>query len=325
MTTINPYAKTFIENYKAFDLDIIIIGDEKTPREYEDIPGIVYISIDEQRKLYPYLADSIPLNSYSRKNIGYLHAIKNEYDFIFETDDDNYPIDDWLAIGKPTDDILCDKIISPRIPNILSLYSEHHIWPRGFPLELVNETQPIKTEPYTDLGSVYVWQSLVEGNPDVDAIFRLTSPNSHTDYTFSNRQHFVCDKNVYTQGNTQATAWLKSDIFHLLYLPSTVTFRFCDILKMYVMQRCMWEYEGYFGYMPPMVYQKRNSHDLMKDLDLEIHMYKNVHRLIDILDDETLKGNPEDLYTIYQRLAKENIVTYQEPDTVEAWIRAINR
>ena len=322
LTTINSYAETFIERYKAFGLDIIVVGDSKTPKEYKNIPDIIYLDIDDQRKLYRPLADSLPLNSYSRKNIGYLHAIKNSYDFIFETDDDNYPVDNWLATGKPAADIRCEQVLAPRMPNILSLYSKNHIWPRGFPLELVNEKQAVKTVPYTDLDNVYVWQSLVEGDPDVDAVFRLTARDAHIDYTFSDQIHVVCDKDIYTQGNTQATAWLKSDIFHLLYLPCTVSFRFCDILKMYVMQKCLWEYGGYFGYMPAMVYQKRNAHDLMKDFDMELQMYGDVHRLVDILDNESLKGNRGDLYNLYQRLAQEKIVADRELGIVETWLRA---
>ncbi len=47
--------------------------------------------------------ETTPFNSYNRKNIGYLFAIKNGAKFIYDTDDDNEPLVDLneylLSIG----------------------------------------------------------------------------------------------------------------------------------------------------------------------------------------------------------------------------------
>ena len=48
-------------------------------------------SLKTQKKLDFQSIKFIPENHYSRKNIGYLHAISNGAKIIFETDDDNLP------------------------------------------------------------------------------------------------------------------------------------------------------------------------------------------------------------------------------------------
>ena len=37
------------------------------------------------------IANLLPKNHYTRKNLGYLYAIKNGADAIIDTDDDNFP------------------------------------------------------------------------------------------------------------------------------------------------------------------------------------------------------------------------------------------
>ncbi len=323
ITSVYPPAKTSIGAYIDSDWDVIIAGDKKTPDEYEDMQGIVYLGIDAQRRRYPSLSDAIPFNSYQRKNFGYLYAIQNGYELIFDTDDDNYPLANWSTLIQPGPEQQAEIIRAPRMPNILSLYTDRHVWPRGLPLELVNQKQPIQKSQYTELNRVYVWQGLAAGQPDVDAIFRLTAQDSSAYFSFASEKHYVLDKKIYAPGNTQVTTWKEPSIFHLQYLPSTVSFRFCDILKMYVMQRCLWEYGGRFGHQPAVVEQKRNEHNLMEDFISEIDMYKTVYRLVDILDDEKLDGSPQDLYRVYERLAREGIVQAQELSAVEAWLLAI--
>ena len=323
ITSIHPFTQTSIQFWVASGWDVIVAGDKKTPHEYERIEGIQYLGIDTQRRQYSSLSDAIPFNSYPRKNFGYLYAIQNGYDLIFDTDDDNYPVENWAAVIQPGPEQHCDIIEGPRVPNILALYTSQPVWPRGFPLELINQQQPVHKRRYTEPSRVYVWQGLAAGTPDVDAIFRLTTQNSAAEFQFVGDHYYACAEKVYTPGNTQATAWNAPPVFHLQYLPVTVSFRFCDILKMYVMQRCLWEYGGLFGYMPTVVEHKRNWHNLMEDFILEIEMYKNVYHLIDILDDQKLAGNREDLYKVYERLVQEDIVQAGELRTVEAWLRAI--
>ena len=58
------------------------------------------ILIFRQKKTNLSLANNLPLNSYSRKNVGYLVAIMNGAKNIIETDDDNFPYKSFLNKDK---------------------------------------------------------------------------------------------------------------------------------------------------------------------------------------------------------------------------------
>jgi hypothetical protein len=322
ITTINKYEDTFIDKYTSYDFDIIIVGDLKTPHNsYENKP-LIYLHPEQS---YNNIHMDLPFNHYCRKNIGYLYAINNNYDIIFDTDDDNCPLDifnDWDNINKKHSEL----IIGPRYPNIYSLFTNLHIWPRGYPLELINKENKINTKKETDthIENIGIYQSIANGDPDVDSIFRLTNQNYSLDITFHDNKAFILDKNVYTQANTQITFWICKDLFHLLYIPSTVSFRFCDILKMYIAQKCMWEYNKLLCYISPIVKQIRNNHNLMNDFISEYSMFINVFKIIDVIfENITLRGDIYDIIIIYKELLKNNIVEEKELLLLNQWLNII--
>lgn len=320
ITTINKYEDTFIDKYMNYDFDVIIVGDLKTPHNSYDNKSLIYLHPEQS---YNNTHMDLPFNHYCRKNIGYLYAINNNYDIIFDTDDDNCPLDnfnDWNNINKKP----IELIIEPRYPNIYSLFTTLHIWPRGYPLELINKEQKIKKNKTTDSENIGIYQSIANGDPDVDSIFRLTNQNYNLDITFDDNKAFIMDKNVYTQANTQITFWICKDLFHLLYIPSTVSFRFCDILKMYIAQKCMWEYNKLLCYISPIVKQIRNNHNLMNDFISEYSMFINVFKIIDIIFEHIkLNGDIYDIIIIYKELLKHNIVEEKEILLLNEWLNNI--
>ena len=71
-------------------------------------------------------------------------------------------------------------------------------------------------------------------------------------------------------------------MFPLLYLPSTVSFRFTDILRGYVAQSVINSSSKNWGFFQPTSYQERNDHNLMNDFHLELEYLienKNVFML----------------------------------------------
>ena len=319
ITTINKYSKTSIEEYSKHDYNIIIVGDKKTPHSSYIDKNITYIHPDD--KIFHEFSDLLPFNHYCRKNIGYLYAIHNNAELIFDTDDDNFPLNNF---SKWKNTISNSKtILKPKMPNIMSLFTDIDIWARGFPLELIQKKEKIETQISTDLerDKIGIIQSLAEGDPDVDAIYRLTNKNYSGDIVFDQNKSFICKKNIFTQGNTQATIWVDRSIFFLLYIPCTVSFRFCDILKMYVAQKCMWEYDKLFCYISPIVKQDRNEHDFMNDFVSEYSMYKSVFNIINnVFTDIKLNGDKNDLLVIYNELYKKNIVKKLELKIVKQWL-----
>ena len=92
LTTINKLntnIKKLVFLSQKNDLELIVIGDKKTPIDFNLSYGDYY-NIRDQKKLKFNFSKICPLNSYSRKNIGYLLSIQNGNETIIETDDDNY-------------------------------------------------------------------------------------------------------------------------------------------------------------------------------------------------------------------------------------------
>lgn len=328
ITTINPFNECSVPNYIDKISKVIVVGDKKTPHStYENNDDIFYISNDIQSE-FKRLDKLLPFNHYCRKNLGYIKAIQMGCNAIFDTDDDNYPLVESFSLSETVNNIRNTSqnlfVTSPKFPNIMNIFSDRFIWSRGYPLEYVSNRKKIElVKKEINPGNIGIIQYLVNGEPDVDAIFRLTSMEYIQESTFQFKRNtsVVLDKGVYTQGNTQSTLWLHPELFFLLYIPSTVSFRFCDILKMYIAQRVMWEYDKLFCVSSPILFQARNDHDFFKDFLSEIPMYTSlVHIVIDVLDKVKLNGNKYDLKLIYNLLYKEGIVQRSEITIIDKWL-----
>lgn len=321
ITTINDINDTFIKNLIDENYNCIVVGDKKTnPLNYQSEKLVIYVPVECE--LFPELSRSLPYNHYCRKNLGYLHAIKHGAKSVLDTDDDNFPKSDIYRWEK----LECVSVVGPNLPNVLKHFSDSHIWARGYPLELINKENELLLEKTNeiDINKVGIVQSLVNGDPDVDAIFRLTSQKYTDNFQFKSGKSCIMNKGIYSQGNTQATLWINPQLFHLLYIPVTVSFRFCDILKMYVAQRCMWEYDSHFAVTSPFFYQTRNAHDYMKDFESEISMYKCLHDLLTkILPSIKLQGEIEDIIRVYEVLARESIVQDDELTTLKIFLKQL--
>ncbi len=327
ITTINAPTSAILK-YAKYDCTVIIVGDTKTPHKkyqyLECLGNIVYLGPKEQEKIFPILSDLIPKNHYARKNLGYLYAMINNFDIIYETDDDNIPILRYLDI--PTKDG-AEVIVSPSIPNIYSLYTTLHIWPRGYPLNLIKESPEIVTESPTETDlPVFVWQSLAEGDPDVDAIYRLTSPDYGNVEQYFNRnlqKKYILNKGIQSPMNSQNTTWINKLAFPFMYIPSTVSFRYCDILRSFVLQRCIWKIGGHLGFTGPTVYQKRNDHNLLNDFESEIPVYQNFDKVNNFIEKTELRGDYMDLYFIYQTFYRGGMISIKELEIVNRWIEIV--
>lgn len=319
ITTIYPPTPTIKKYSQLSGYDLIIVADRKTPvSEYSTVTCIM-LSLELQYKLFPSLASMIPENSYARKNIGYAYAIREKYDVIYETDDDNVPDDDWPNV--PQIDIY--TVTGPRVINIYKLFTEQHIWPRGLPLNLIKDDTQIIIE----RTNVYpaILQGLVDNDPDVDAICRLTNSILWTPFFFDKRNVIYTLKDCVCPGNTQNTMWLNSMIFYLLYIPSTVSFRYCDIIRTYVAQvLASSNHNMSIGFTDAHVTQLRNPHDLMKDFTEEIPVYQTVGKLLEILDGLCRRdGTTVSLDSVYERLFIEGIVDAKEVLIVKEWLKIV--
>lgn len=126
---------------KKNDWKVIVVGDKKTPQEWF-LKNVIFFSEKNQKNLKFKICRLLPWNHYSRKMIGYLHAIQNGAEIIADTDDDNFPLETWGNLDFKNE----NKTIS-GIPyfNIYKLYTNiKNIWPRGYPLsQVLNSQKPI--------------------------------------------------------------------------------------------------------------------------------------------------------------------------------------
>lgn len=198
---------------------LIIVGDEITPdAEYEqlsrDHSHLYYLSATYQKhnlESNEFMA-RMPYKSFARKNIGYLFALYHGAKVIFDFDDDNIltPVLENTTLAPPFfwKNQIHGKDEWPEASMLLQFFdaestskdprlsfnpfkymkaSVKDSWPRGFPLDDLQEDfeTPAKEVlvgdiPYTAIGVI---QALCDGNPDTDAIFRLTRAKA-TDFYF---------------------------------------------------------------------------------------------------------------------------------------------
>ncbi len=312
ITTINDENEVLRKFASLGDWHLIVVGDRKGPKKL-DLPNTTFLDIETQQKLGFNYVNHCPENHYSRKNIGYLFAMKEGAGLIAESDDDNLPNDDWAEnITFNSSRTLNNK----GFYNIYNLYSDEFIWPRGFPLEEVNS----KVEPKFDNSEheIGAWQFLANNSPDVDAIFRLTRPE---DIKFKDFGRVALSTELYCPFNSQNTFWNKK-AFHLQYLPISVTFRFTDILRGYVAQRLFWHQNLLLGFGNATVYQERNVHDLMRDFKDEVPMYLNIVKISQLFNEMELPDDPFDaMEETYNILFNNKIVEMSEIDALVAWLK----
>jgi hypothetical protein len=301
------------------EYEIIVIGDKKSPKIW-DCENVEYFSIEKQEQLGFELCNSLPYNHYCRKMLGYLVAISRNTDFIIDTDDDNIPKKNW---GFPNIEGEFEFIQNNKgFINIYQRFSDNKIWPRGLPLNLINKDFMLNDGLQKKQCNIGVWQGLADEDPDVDAIYRLTSNKI---CNFNDKVPVVLGEGTITPFNSQNTLIIKN-LFPLLYLPTYVTFRFTDILRGLIFQPIMWLYNYNLGFINATVIQKRNPHDYFKDFISEIPMYEHSEKVVEIVSNSiTLRHNISDnLYNSYHSLLKNSIICDNEMVTLEAWLKDIN-
>ena len=314
ITTINKPTKAVEALYEKFGERLIVVGDEKTDYggwPYRKSEFVAYCHTGYYGKPYA------PYNHYARKNIGYLEAIKNNPDLIYDTDDDNIPNSEWGLRFKETK---ASKSFGEGWFNAYEPMTSTKIWPRGFPLNHVNKGKELFGAKEPVVSSIQ--QGLADGEPDVDAIYRLTNGKFN---------EFKFDRSIYLQPNTwcpfnsQSTWWFP-DAYPLMYLPVNCSFRMTDIWRSFIAQRCLWEIgQGVTFHSPSEVYQERNDHDLMKDFKDEVPGYLQNERVVKILSTTNLRKGIENitsnLLICYTELVVHGIFPGEELDSVRAWVK----
>jgi len=305
------------EGCHKHNMDFIVIGDTKSPHDFS-LSGCQFLSIEKQRKLPFGLATLAPERHYARKNIGYLVAMERGAELIIETDDDNFPYEEFWSERHPYQKV--NLVENAGWINVYRYFTDATIWPRGFPIEHIKKPA-ISMESYA-IAEIYcpIQQGLADKNPDVDAIYRLTS---ELPLTFNNSVPMAIGNGSWTPFNSQNTTWFK-EAFPLLYIPSYCNFRMCDIWRSFIALRICHANDWGILFHGPTVWQERNEHNLINDFEDEIPGYLKNTKICHELSELDIKSGKdyliENLLKCYKKLIDINVIGSGELPLLNAWI-----
>lgn len=313
----NDVLRALAGGCREHGFQFVVIGDERSPADFQ-LEDCRFYSLAEQRELEFEFARKCPTRHYARKNIGYLVALKDGASVIVETDDDNFPEQQFWDERHRLQSV--PTAAGAGWLNVYRYFTESNIWPRGLPLEHIQSTLPaFETLTQTDVDCP-IQQGLANENPDVDAIYRLALPLP---------QNFRRDRRVALGGdswcpfNSQNTTWWR-DAFPLLYLPAYCSFRMTDIWRSFIAQRIAWANGWSILFHEPTVWQERNEHNLMRDFKDEVPGYLNNSAIGEALGQLDIKAGVEhlgdNLRLSYEKLVSMDLVGVQELDLVDAWL-----
>lgn len=320
VTSINsptPILRALADGCRAAGFRFLVVGDTKSPPGFT-LDGCDFLDIASQHRSGFALAKLCPVSHYARKNVGYLAAIRDGAELIVETDDDNMPCGAFFA---PRERVQQAKAVAGASwINVYGYFSDSLIWPRGLPLTAVHAPRA----PYAELTIATVdcpiQQGLADGNPDVDAIYRLLLPLP---------QDFRADRRIalgpgsWCPFNSQNTAWWPA-AFPLLYLPAHCSFRMTDIWRSFIAQRIAAINDWHILFHEPTVRQERNEHNLMRDFVDEVPGYINNESIRNALETITLMAGaaevPENLRRCYRALVDIGVIPALELFLLDAWL-----
>ncbi|MCX4195980.1 STELLO glycosyltransferase family protein [Methylobacterium organophilum] len=319
ITTINHPTRAVKEisnNAHKLNAEFVIIGDSKSPNDFIQ-PGATYLNLESQTRSGFKYAQIAPTKHYARKNIGYLVAIKNGATILIETDDDNIPYESFWAPRELRRQ--CKILRDERWVNAYSHFTQDFIWPRGLPLDRIRDANPAWSGLPVEAIDSPIQQGLADGDPDVDAIYRLLLP---LPLKFESQEPIAL-QGAWCPFNSQNTTWWP-DAFPLLYLPYYCSFRMTDIWRSFIAQRIAYMNGWGIVFHSATVFQERNEHNLLRDFEEEVPGYLNNDRIKRLLQDLDLPSGPgnvaEAVRRCYRALIDAALIGSEEMPLVDAWL-----
>lgn len=299
---------------------VIVAGDEQTPEVWHEWP-VEFLSLERQREEFGAFAAEAPTRHYARKNFGYLHALALGATRVLEIDDDNLP-------GPQIASTLGGSAVRGRLvggggwANVYRWFGGGPAWPRGLPLDAIHARGELLAADVTR--PCPVRQYLVNGDPDVDAIYRLVFGVHPLE--FEAAAPVLLAPGTWCPFNSQNTLW-SAEAFPLLYLPHHATFRMTDIWRSLVAQRALWTRGGSVAFLPPNASQARNPHDLLRDFADETPGYLHNRAVSACLDAAAsrVEGAPliEVGRALWLELVRAGFLPEAERPLVERWFAAV--
>ncbi len=299
--------------------DFVLAGDIKSPPEFS-LEGCRFLSLKTQRESGFALGRICPERSYTRKNIGYLAAIRAGAGVIVETDDDNHPRKEFWVPREPK--VQCRPVEVDAWVNAYQYFSRDFIYPRGLPLSHARDSGP---EPGRfETIDCPIQQGLADEDPDVDAVYRMLFP---LPFHFGEGDGPVLLRGgAWCPFNSQNTTFF-AGVFPFLYLPAWCSFRMTDIWRSFVAQRVLQAIGHGVLFHGATVWQERNEHDLQRDFMDEIPGYSNNARIREELlgirlgAEDSIRVMMEQCYEV---LIRHDWVGRDEERLLQAWFEDLD-
>ncbi len=332
VTTIFDLSDSVIKVGSLIDWCLVIVLDRngKNRTEYEKLLNnrVTILDVTDQEKMSIDFIKKLPWNHFSRKNVGYYYAISQGAEIIFDFDDDNLLYNDnffYTLLNSYSLEVVNVKTKEHSFnPYPLMNPTTKITWPRGFPLDKIKESNNYKEiENITiENNKIGIIQSLANNDPDVDAIYRLTSEIPLNFKT--NNRIIITPKNSLTPFNAQATIWKKNTFWGLL-LPITVHGRVSDIWRSYIVGRILMECDTRIVFTAPFVIQNRNPHNYLKDFQAESPLYFKSSAMVAFLQNWKPKGKgvfnllEEIIIELYER----EFIEIEDVELYKLWIESL--
>ncbi len=287
-TTINiPVALLqYVKNARSYghrDLDLIVIGDRKSPPETADFCKTVadyypcaYWNIEAQRDYlgrFPELWKHVRFDCIQRRNIGMLMAWENGADLIITIDDDNFVLpQDFIGLHSCAGTVreLTAYASTSGWFNVCSFLDAEagvSFYHRGYPQkQRWTEDQHFVTT-HRCRRRIAVNAGFWLDNPDIDAVTRMERQPTVRGLKDSWEGNFALQPGTWSPFNSQNTALMR-DVIPAYFLSPYVG-RYDDIWASYIINRITEHMGDVITFGTPLVRQVRNPHNVWKDLDTE--------------------------------------------------------
>lgn len=291
-TTINLPTVLHLYRKCSSAVKFFVTGDTKSPDDdivhtFTADKHFEYFSFDKQETLGYKCFPLIGPKSIQLRNIAFLEAAKWGAEIIVSIDDDNIPLDRAYfndferALTHPCNGL---EVSSDNgwfdVGQLFNPTAKH----RGFPHNILPANQFRATVD----AQIGIAAGLCLGDPDIDASTRMVAKPIVHHISEILRSGVTVHPGTHTVFNSQNTAIRRS----LLPAWGMIPFvgRMDDIYASLIVQRIMRERNLCVRFGPPMIWQQRNQHNLVKDMRGEIDGYENVEKLASILDQIILPG-----------------------------------
>jgi len=246
-----------------------------------------------------------------RKLAGYMYAIERGADVIMEVDDDS----EMLFYPPP----LYPEILSSAIQlthtydtdgasahhgggdvqqktypvaNPYTYFGQGHVWPRGFPVNLVKFASTYGLEDSGKEVHVPVHVSLINLDPDVDTIFRITHADEIGKITFKKEAPpLALPRGVFVPWGARSVAFYKT-AFWGMWMPRSIPKSARDIWRSLWCQRLLWIRNHQLLYTHPFFQSTPENISLSDGIKEEMLVYTSSEQLINFL----ASWNPKKLY-----------------------------